>query len=32
MIPVESTPGVRGGWDEGKWWGGEVMHDIFDIL
>jgi hypothetical protein len=32
IIPVETTPGIRGGRDKEKSRGGESMHDICDTL
>jgi hypothetical protein len=32
MIPVETTPGSRGGRIKENGWGGEFMYDVFDIL
>jgi hypothetical protein len=32
MIPIETTPAIKGRGDEGKYWQGEFMYDIFDTL
>jgi hypothetical protein len=32
MIPIETTPGIKGGGDKGEYREGDFMYDIFDTL